>query len=222
MGGARFRFRRNRHRHRAGRSREIRGRASFVIPRRRRSSIGSASTTTARMSLRSGWRRLRDERGWPRIPIGINIGKSKATPLEDAVEDYLYSFRRLREFADYIVLNVSSPNTPGLRDLQQEEALMKLLRAIRAENQGARKPVLLKDRTRSRTARPRRDHRGLRSKMRLPESSPPTPRSITPRFRRRADQAGGLSGRPLREKSTAFVRLIRERSQASDHRRRRN
>ena len=48
--------------------------------------------------------------------------------------------------------------------------------------------------------------------MRLPESWPPTPRSITPRFRPRADQAGGLSGRPLREKSTAFVRLISERT----------
>src|SRR5207237_5137203 len=51
---------------------------------------------------------------WPAVPIGINIGKSRTTPLEGATDDYLYSFRLLREFADYIVLNVSSPNTPGL------------------------------------------------------------------------------------------------------------
>ena len=57
---------------------------------------------------------------WPGIPVGINIGKSKVTPIEDAAEDYLYSFRLLREFADYVVLNVSSPNTPGLRALQEQ------------------------------------------------------------------------------------------------------
>jgi dihydroorotate dehydrogenase len=58
-------------------------------------------------------RTLRASGRWPRIPIGINIGKSKVTELADAPEDYLYSFRKLREFADYIVLNVSSPNTPA-------------------------------------------------------------------------------------------------------------
>src|SRR4051812_357524 len=68
-------------------------------------------------------RRLREKGRWPSIPIGINIGKSKVTPLEAAQEDYLYSFRQLREFADYIVLNVSSPNTPGLRELQGRDAL---------------------------------------------------------------------------------------------------
>ena len=66
------------------------------------------------------------------------------TPLEEATEDYLYSFRRLAPFADYIVLNVSSPNTPGLRSLQEHEALSGLLNAIREENRRTRKPVLLK------------------------------------------------------------------------------
>ncbi len=56
---------------------------------------------------------LRRSGRWPRIPVGINIGKSKVTPIEEAAEDYLCSFRLLHEFADYIVLNVSSPNTPG-------------------------------------------------------------------------------------------------------------
>ena len=58
--------------------------------------------------------------------------------------DYLYSFRLLPDFADYVVLNVSSPNTPGLRSLQEHDALEQLLRAIREKNQITRKPVLLK------------------------------------------------------------------------------
>ena len=72
---------------------------------------------------------LRESGRWPAIPVGINLGKSKVTPLEEAAEDYLYSFRKLREFADYVVLNVSSPNTPGLRALQGDDALAPLLRA---------------------------------------------------------------------------------------------
>src|SRR5438309_9726832 len=66
-------------------------------------------------------RRLRNDERWPAVPVGINIGKSRATPLGQAKEDYLYSFRLLRDFADYVTLNVSSPNTPGLRELQEPE-----------------------------------------------------------------------------------------------------
>src|SRR5437870_3409556 len=62
----------------------------------------------------------------PHEPIGINIGKSMKTPLTKATEDYLCSFRLLREFADYIVLNVSSPNTPALREPQAPAALSEL------------------------------------------------------------------------------------------------
>src|SRR5713101_9543027 len=75
-------------------------------------------------------RKLRRSSRWPEVPVGINIGKSMSTPLTEATEDYLYSFRVLREIADYIVLNVSSPNTPGLRELQGPDALSKLLSAI--------------------------------------------------------------------------------------------
>src|SRR5205809_7963787 len=75
-------------------------------------------------------RKLRESRRWPAIPVGINIGKSRVTPLERATDDYLYSFRLLRDFADYITLNVSSPNTPALRDLQEPRALSGLLHAI--------------------------------------------------------------------------------------------
>src|SRR5438045_3623768 len=58
-------------------------------------------------------RRLRESGLWPAIPVGINLGKSKITPIENAADDYLHSFRLLAEFADYIVLNFTSPNTPG-------------------------------------------------------------------------------------------------------------
>ena len=76
-----------------------------------------------------------------RTPLGISIGKSKITPVADAVEDYLTSLRLLRSHADYIAVNVSSPNTPGLRSLQDRPALSTLLGALRAE---CPKPLLVK------------------------------------------------------------------------------
>ncbi len=65
------------------------------------------------------------------IPVGINIGKSKVTPIEEADQDYAYSFRLLAPRADYVVVNVSSPNTPGLRGLQDKEPLLKILSALK-------------------------------------------------------------------------------------------
>ncbi|GAB3623154.1 quinone-dependent dihydroorotate dehydrogenase [Mariniluteicoccus endophyticus] len=64
------------------------------------------------------------------IPLGISLGKSKVTPLEDAVDDYRYSFDRLSPYADYVAVNVSSPNTPGLRKLQDADALGEIVRAL--------------------------------------------------------------------------------------------
>jgi len=75
------------------------------------------------------------------VPIGVNIGKTKVTPPEDAVEDYRTSARLLAPLAAYLVVNVSSPNTPGLRDLQAVESLRPILAAVRAETT---KPVLVK------------------------------------------------------------------------------
>src|SRR6058998_1399205 len=89
-------------------------------------------------------RGLRQSQRWPAVPVGINIGKSRTTPLERAADDYLYSFRLLRDFADYITLNVSSPNTPGLRELQEPQKLSELLHAICNEAEAATKPVLIK------------------------------------------------------------------------------
>ncbi|WP_033341761.1 quinone-dependent dihydroorotate dehydrogenase [Catenuloplanes japonicus] len=76
------------------------------------------------------------------VPLGISLGKSKVTPLADAVEDYLTSLRLLSPFADYIAVNVSSPNTPGLRQLQGREHLDELLGALVKEADGL--PVLVK------------------------------------------------------------------------------
>lgn len=85
------------------------------------------------------------------IPLGVNIGKSKVTPLDEAVEDYLASFALLADHADYLVVNVSSPNTPDLRRLQEGARLRELLGELVAANaarekakSGSRKPILLK------------------------------------------------------------------------------
>lgn len=75
------------------------------------------------------------------VPIGINIGKTKTVALDDAVDDYLYSTARLAPLADFLIVNVSSPNTPGLRDLQAVESLRPLLAAVRG---AADCPVLVK------------------------------------------------------------------------------
>jgi dihydroorotate dehydrogenase len=156
-------------------------------------------------------RKLRASGRWPRIPIGINIGKSKVTELADAPEDYLYSFRKLREFADYVVLNVSSPNTPGLRALQEQDALSVLLQTIQRENRGASKPVLVKiapdltseDLEQVIATCEQSEIAGLIATNTTLDHS-----SIPPAL----DETGGLSGVPVREKSTAFIRAIKERS----------
>jgi len=73
------------------------------------------------------------------VPIGVNIGKSKATPLDRAADDHLASFRLLRAVADFVVVNVSSPNTPGLRELQDREHLTAILGALRDEDASMRR-----------------------------------------------------------------------------------
>jgi dihydroorotate dehydrogenase len=157
-------------------------------------------------------RALRDNGRWPAIPVGINLGKSKVTALEEAVDDYLYSFRLLAPLADYVVLNVSSPNTPGLRSLQEQDALKQLLDAVRSENERARKPVLLKiapdlsgaDLEQIIATSEQNGVSGIIATNTTLDHSA-IPKSI--------DQTGGLSGRPLREKSTGFIGAIRAQSQ---------
>jgi len=148
---------------------------------------------------------------WPEVPVGINIGKSMSTPLSEAIADYLYSFRLVREFADYIVLNVSSPNTPGLRELQGPDALSELLSAIAAKNLITRKPIVVKiapdlapaelDQIVS-TCEGNKVAGIIATNTTIDHSSIPA----------RKDEQGGLSGAPLREKSTALIRQIVARS----------
>lgn len=153
-------------------------------------------------------RNLRARGRWPGIPVGINIGKSKVTELADAPDDYLYSFRRLREFADYIAINVSSPNTPGLRALQETEALVRLLRAIQEQNSDQPKPILLK-------IAPDLSSEDLAGVVAACEANSVAAIIATNTtldhhaVSTHPDQTGGLSGAPLREKSTAFIRAIR-------------
>ena len=98
-----------------------------------------AAAVAARLATQPG-------RGARKIPLGVNLGKSKVADIDRATEDYLASFARLADFADYLVLNVSSPNTPGLRQLQDEARLRELLGAITGANRArsVRVPVLLK------------------------------------------------------------------------------
>src|SRR5436309_1324460 len=152
-------------------------------------------------------RQLRRSGRWPAVPVGINIGKSRATPLEQATDDYLYSFRLLRELADYVTLNVSSPNTPGLRELQDPKRLSELWQAIGREPRAATKPILVK-------VSPDLSSTELEAVLAACEENAVAGviatnttldhSSIPPAL----DEEGGLSGAPLREKSTALLREI--------------
>ena len=156
-------------------------------------------------------RALRESGRWPTVPVGINIGKSRVTPLEQATDDYLYSFRRLRDFADYVTLNISSPNTPGLRELQEPEKLSELLRAISNEARTAPKPLVVK-------ISPDLSDAELKAVLAVCEESDVSGIIATNTtldhysIPSQLDEAGGLSGAPLRDKSTTFVREIAARS----------
>ncbi len=151
------------------------------------------------------------KRLWPRVPVGINIGKSKATDLEDAPADYAYSFTRLREYGDYFVVNVSSPNTPGLRSLQEAGSLERVLLALDEENQQGpnRKPLLVK-------LSPDLQFEDIgdlleTSKRRGVDgfviSNTTTDLSAIGRHKL-AQEGGGLSGAPLRHASNSLIAYV--------------
>ncbi|HEY4384326.1 MAG TPA: quinone-dependent dihydroorotate dehydrogenase [Ktedonobacteraceae bacterium] len=151
----------------------------------------------------------------PAIPIGWSIGKSKITPQEEAVEDYLYSLHKLYDFADFFTVNVSSPNTPGLRKLQDKEPLDQLLQATVQETEiiaGQRdsttaKPVLVKispDLTEDQVD----DvievclHRKVRGII-------ATNTTLSREgLHANTNESGGLSGRPLHARSVEIVRYL--------------
>lgn len=158
---------------------------------------------------------------WPKHPVGINLGKSKVTPLDKAADDYASSFRVLRDLADFFVVNVSSPNTPNLRQLQDKAALDEILAAIQ-EVQGLRskgsspKPILVK-------VAPDLSFEALDEILGLVESRniagivatnttlsrPLTEDAVA---RRVYSETGGLSGRPLRARSTEVIRHLRRQT----------
>ncbi len=148
------------------------------------------------------------------IPLGINIGKSRIVVLERAGEDYLRSFRELFLCADYFVINVSSPNTPGVRDLQSEEHLASLLPALARHNevlarthQQPPRPILIK-------LAPDLADEALPGIVAAARSGGAAGFVATNTTIQRVglttptDEAGGLSGLPLRDRSTAMIRLL--------------
>lgn len=153
-------------------------------------------------------------RGQRRIPLGINLGKSKITAIENAPEDYLTSFARLADYADYLVLNVSSPNTPNLRQLQDESRLRELLSAVTMANAARtqRVPILLKiapDLT-----WPQIDAvLGVIEEYRLDGIIATNTTLARPGAFASVNEAGGLSGAPLRRRSTEIVNFIARATQ---------
>jgi dihydroorotate dehydrogenase len=144
--------------------------------------------------------------GGLRAPLGISLGKSKVTPLADAVGDYVASLRLLRPFADYFAVNVSSPNTPGLRELQDRGHLAELLAALRAEAAGA--PLLVKiapDLTEHAIGEVLEvcDAHGVAGL--IATNTTLARGGLDPRDAATGGQAGGLSGRPLAARAREVV-----------------
>ncbi len=156
----------------------------------------------------------------PDCVLGINIGKSRAVALEDAVSDYLVSFELVHALADYVVVNVSSPNTPGLRELQRPEALAALLNALQKRNQELASehprlkpvPLLVK-------IAPDLDERNLESIVEIALQAELSGIIATNTTTNRAGLqtlpakveacgAGGLSGAPLGSRSTEIIAAL--------------
>jgi len=164
----------------------------------------AGAEAAARRLVREGRRRQRPI-------IGVNIGKSRVVAVEDALDDYLASTRLLAPLADYLVVNVSSPNTPGLRGLQELEKLAPLLEAVRDAAAGV--PVLVK------IAPDLSDEQALRIaelSVRLGLPGIVATNTTISRDGLRTDAAtvaaageGGLSGAPLAARSLEVLRLLR-------------
>ncbi len=149
--------------------------------------------------------RIRKSGRWPKIPVGINLGKSKVTALDDAPADYLASLRALKSYGDYFVINVSSPNTPGLRDLQEISRLAEIMTTLRIE--APDKPILVK------IAPDLRDDAAIEIATLAEKSGLAGLISTNTTLdhssvQHEGDQQGGLSGAPLLARSTALTSLL--------------
>jgi dihydroorotate dehydrogenase len=156
----------------------------------------------------------------PTFPLGINLGKSKVTPLEAAAVDYGESFRLLADLGNYFVVNVSSPNTPGLRSLQSVEQLAPIFATLQTANQ-AKKPLLVK-------IAPDLTDEDILAVVHLAQqyqlagiiATNTTIRrdGLTTQVLERtgnpiSEEAGGISGAPVKERSTEVIRLIYQATQ---------
>ena len=164
--------------------------------------------------------RLQGIKGERQIPWGINLGKSKVTPLEEAAQDYLISFQRLQDLGDYFVVNVSSPNTPGLRSLQDKTQLSLILDALCQANQ-THKPILVK-------IAPDLEWEAIADVIDLAQTYQLAGIIATNTTIRRdslqtqtlsttgnpiTSEAGGISGLPVRDRSTEIIRFIWQQTQ---------
>lgn len=136
MGGPRIRLRRGRHRDLASAAGKCKPRL-YRLPKEQAlvNRMGFNNDGAATIASRLAPSRAR-------IPVGVNLGKSRTAPLDKAAEDYRRSYRLLHSMGDYFVVNVSSPNTPGLRSLQERGPLLEILSALRAED--ATRPLFVK------------------------------------------------------------------------------
>ena len=151
-----------------------------------------------------------DREPMPDVPVGINIGKSKSTPLDEAPDDYLYTYERVADAGDYFVVNVSSPNTPGLRELQNREALEGILGTL--SDAGA-SPLLVK-------LSPDLPRNAVTEALAVVDdldldgviaTNTTVSRPDTLESPNRAER-GGLSGKPIEDRSTELVRFVAERT----------
>ncbi|PST81926.1 dihydroorotate dehydrogenase (quinone) [Pedobacter yulinensis] len=152
----------------------------------------------------------------PGIVVGGNIGKNKNTPNEEAVSDYIKCFDRLFDVVDYFVVNVSSPNTPGLRALQEKEPLMHILNTLQGRNRKNEisRPILLK-------IAPDLSDEQLDDIIDIVKETGIAGIIATNTTIERhnlvsdqtvAAEAGGLSGKPVRKRSTEVIRYLHSRS----------
>jgi dihydroorotate dehydrogenase len=150
--------------------------------------------------------KIKADGAWPRTPVGLNLGKNKATPLTEAGRDYVTCFRRTRELADYFVVNVSSPNTPGLRDLQHGALLDSILAPLRDEDASCTRPLLIK-------IAPDMDERGLAAIVAAVEkhrlAGIVATNTTVDKRGLSVQEEGGASGRPLAARSTEVIRSLR-------------
>ncbi len=161
------------------------------------------------------WRERRH--GTPHPIVGANIGKNKDTPNDRAAEDYHYCFERLFPWVDYFVVNISSPNTPGLRDLQAREPLLRLLASLQEANQRQQRPKPLLLKIAPDLSFEQLDE--IADIIRATELSGLVATNTTvcreglrtPAARLQAIGPGGLSGAPLRQRATQVLRHLRQR-----------